>query len=336
MSVVDAHTHVLTNSVDPAFRTKWGREGSLAVIRSKGYLPSVREPSEQEWREVGSQLGIDFEHVTTPQETVAAHDGFDKVVVLAESPRFLDGQWFGTVDPEGITGVEGPVTPERCNEYVAGYVAAEPERLIGFASVNPTFRGVKAAVKELGIAVEQYGLRGVKLYPMYQHWSPDDPELAFPLYAAARDLGIPVMIHQAGSTTIDGDLRYASPWLLDPIGREFRDLKVIIAHSGFPRMDEALHLLSKHANFYGELSYYIATVRPEEFLAFLHHAQQSFAPVEKLIFGTDWPGFLYDPHTLRQCVEQAGEKSQSGLPPISPAVISAILGDTFMSLIETT
>jgi hypothetical protein len=38
---------------------------------------------------------------------------------------------------------------------------------------------------------------------MYQHWSPADRDLAFPVYQAAGELGIPVMIHQAGSTRID-------------------------------------------------------------------------------------------------------------------------------------
>jgi predicted TIM-barrel fold metal-dependent hydrolase len=331
--IVDAHTHILTNTVDPAYRQKWNREGSLAVIRSRGDLPATRMPSEDEWKEAETRLGVDFAGVTTPQDTLNGHPGFDKVVVLAESPRFLDGQWFGTVDPSGITGVTGDVNPERCNEYTSAFVQSSPENFIGFASVNPLFRGVKAAVAELGRAVEEYGLKGVKLYPMYQHWNPDDPEVAFPIYSAARDLGIPVMIHQAGSTTIDGDLRCAEPWKLDAIGREFRDLKVIVAHCGFPRIDETLHLLSKHANFYGELSYYIATVTPSEFRTLLHHARRQFVPIEKLIFGTDSPGFLYDAAELRKTVENVNDGAVNENDRISDETIGAIMGNTFMSIL---
>ena len=99
---------------------------------------------------------------------------------------------------------------------------------------------------------------------MYQHWSPDDRELAFPVYQCALDLGIPVMFHQAGSTRIDASLGLGRPALLDDVGREFRDLVVIIAHMGIPWQDEALFLLTKHPNFYGELSYLIAALSPRE------------------------------------------------------------------------
>jgi predicted TIM-barrel fold metal-dependent hydrolase len=59
--------------------------------------------------------------------------------------------------------------------------------------------------------VTELGLRGLKLYPMYQDWSPADPVLAFPVFARAEELGIPVMVHQAGSTRIDARMEYARP-----------------------------------------------------------------------------------------------------------------------------
>ena len=139
---------------------------------------------------------------------------------------------------------------------------SDPDHFIGFASVNPAYRGVGAAVEELRRAVTELGLSGVKLYPMYQHWAANDPDLAFPIYQAAQELGIPVMIHQAGSTRIDAKLELGRPAMLDDIGREFRDLRVIIAHCGLPWVDEALFLLTKHPNFYTELSYLIATPHP--------------------------------------------------------------------------
>ena len=103
------------------------------------------------------------------------------------------------------------------------------------------------------------------------------------------------MVHQAGSTRIDARMEYARPALLDAAGRHFRELRLTIAHCGLPWVDEALFMLTKHPNFFAELSYYIATVTPEELFRFLVHAQQSFVPLEKLFFGTDYPGFLYDP-----------------------------------------
>ena len=37
----------------------------------------------------------------------------------------------------------------------------------------------------------ELGLVGLKLYPMYQHWSVNDPEVAFPIFEKAEALEHP-------------------------------------------------------------------------------------------------------------------------------------------------
>jgi|SRR5690242_9174106 hypothetical protein len=50
-------------------------------------------------------LSLAEDAVIAPAESVRDHPGFDKVVILAVSPQFLDGELIGTVDSYGITGV---------------------------------------------------------------------------------------------------------------------------------------------------------------------------------------------------------------------------------------
>ena len=323
---IDMHTHVLALAVEPEFTVEYGREGSLCIYRSAGSVPSHRVPTDAEWEKSGfSRKGWPI--IGAP-ESVADHPDFDKIVMLSVSPQWLDGRLIGTVDPEGISGVDGPPHPDKCNDYIAGLVAQDQEKLIGFASVNPAYQGPEAAVEELTRAVTELGMKGVKLYPMYQHWSPDDPDLAFPVYQCALELGIPVMFHQAGSTRIDASLGLGRPALLDDVGREFRDLVVIIAHMGIPWQDEALFLLTKHPNFYGELSYLIAALSPRELFNFLHKAEPFFVPLEKFFFGSDYPGFLYDPVALREKLLTINEHAgPQGLDPIPQNKLEAIMGD---------
>ncbi|WNM28865.1 amidohydrolase family protein [Demequina capsici] len=331
---IDAHNHILSMGTDAEFTLGYGREGSLCIYRSQDKLPTHRMPTAGEWEHIEAQDGKDGFGVIGPDEMVAAHPGFDKMVVLAVSPQYLDGRLMGTVDVFDVTGVGGDPSPERCNEYIAGCVAMQPDRLIGFASVNPRLRGPKVAVEELGYAVETLGLKGVKLYPMYQHWSPADRELAFPVFEAARDLGIPVMVHQAGSTRIDAKMEYARPAMLDDVGREFRDLKVILAHCGIPWIDEAMFMLTKHPNFYTEISYHIATVTRRDLFQFLHRAEPFFVPLEKIMFGTDFPGFLYDPVMLREKLLTVNEEAAPlGLPEIPQHKIDGVMGDNFARLV---
>src|SRR5262249_16539572 len=81
------------------------------------------------------------------------------------------------------------------NDYVAQYVRSHPEKLIGFASVDPADGG---AAEELTRAVRELGLRGVKLGPIYQNVHPHDPRI-YRVYRAAADLGIPMLIHQGAT-----------------------------------------------------------------------------------------------------------------------------------------
>lgn len=272
--------------------------------------------------------------VIGPKGSIRDHPGFDKIVVLAVSPRFLDGELIGTVDSFGITGVPGPSHPEKCNDYIAAVVETNPDVFIGFASVNPNHRGVEKAVQELDQAVNDLGLAGLKLYPMYQYWSMADPVMAFPIMEKAEELGIPVLVHQAGSTRVDARTEHANPILLDPAGRHFPDLKLIIAHCGIPGIQEALFMQTEHPNFYTEVSCHIATVTREGLYRFLWEAKQFFVPLEKIFFGTDYPGFLYDPIRLSEKLMSVYEEARRmGTPETSQDELDGIMGDNFARLL---
>jgi predicted TIM-barrel fold metal-dependent hydrolase len=330
--IIDAHSHILSLADDAAFTLEYGREGSLCIFRSMGIVPVHRMPTDAEWAESGMS-GSGWPLIG-PAESLRDHPGFDKVVVLAVSPQYLDGRLIGTVDTSGALGVPGPPHPDKCNDYIAAVVRSSPERFIGFASVNPMYQGTDAAVEELERAVSELGLTGVKLYPMYQHWAANDPKVAFPIYAKADELGIPVMIHQAGSTRIDAKLELGRPALLDDVGREFRNLRVIIAHCGLPWVDEALYLLTKHPHFFADLSYLLATLTRRDLFLMLSRCEPAFVPLEKLFFGSDYPGFLYDPVKLRDKLATVNDEAAAvALPTIPDAKIAGILGDNFAALV---
>ena len=330
--IIDAHSHILALADDPEFTAAYGREGSLCIYRSAGKLPSHHTPTEAEWEASG--LSLRGMPIIGPAESARDHPGFDKVVVLSVSPQFLDGHLIGTVDVDGMLGVPGPPHPDKCNDYIAAVVREDPGRFIGFASVNPAYQGPQAAVAELERAVTGLGCTGLKLYPMYQHWAANDRDLAFPVYRKASELGIPVMIHQAGSTRIDAKLELGRPAILDDIGWEFRDLRIIIAHCGIPWVEEALFLLTKHPNFYAELSYLIATLTRRDLFLLLHRCEPSFVPLEKIFFGSDYPGFLYDPVALLDKLRTVNEEAEVvSLPPIPEGKLRGIMGDNFAAVL---
>ena len=79
-----------------------------------------------------------------------------------------------------------------------------------------------------------------------QGFRPDDPAFS-PLYAAAADLGVPIIFH-TGQTGIGAGLpggrgiklRYSDPMLLDDVAADHPGLTVIMAHPSVPWQDAAI------------------------------------------------------------------------------------------------
>ncbi len=59
-----------------------------------------------------------------------------------------------------------------------------------------------------------------------------------------------------------------------------------------------------------------------------------FVPLEKLFFGTDYPGFLYDPVNLREKLASVNEEALAvGLPEIAEHKLAGIMGENVARLL---
>lgn len=168
------------------------------------------------------------------------------------------------------------------NEYVSGYVSQHPEKLIGFASVDPADED---AVEQFVYAVRTLGLRGLKVAPIYQNVHPQDPRFVR-LMQAAVDLDVPVLIHQGTTFCENVSLELANPVLLQPLALQFPTLRMVIAHMGHPWIAETIVLIRKHRHLYSDISalYY----RPWQFYNALVTAME-YGVLDRLLFGTDYP-----------------------------------------------
>ena len=77
-------------------------------------------------------------------------------------------------------------------EKMRAEVAKAPDRLVGFALVNPKDPD---AVRDFEEAVVTYGARGLKIHPVYMALAADDETWVYPLVEKARELNVPVMFH---------------------------------------------------------------------------------------------------------------------------------------------
>lgn len=166
--------------------------------------------------------------------------------------------------------------------YIAEYVAAHPDTLIGFLCVDPTQPGW---LRELEDGHKGLGLRGIKLLPMYAGFSPDDSRLD-PLWEYATKHRLPVLLHTGTTFISQAPLDFTLPRLMDRVAIRFPDVKCILAHLGHPYEGECVVTIRKHPNLYSDIS--ALHYRPFQFYHSLMLVQE-YGVWDKVLFGSDYP-----------------------------------------------
>ncbi len=168
------------------------------------------------------------------------------------------------------------------DQYVADYVAAHPDKLIGFLSLDPTQPGWE---EELRFGHQELGLRGVKLMPMYAGFRPDEPRLD-PLWHYATQHALPVLLHTGTTFVSQAPLECTLPRHLDPVATRFPQVRIIMAHLGHPYEGEAIVVARKHPHVYCDIS--ALHYRPFQ----LYHSLmlvQEYGVWNKVLLGSDYP-----------------------------------------------
>ena len=235
---------------------------------------------------------IDFHfHVTTADEYTdwflnwlrgnAGEEALDHLRQVLSSPQamleYLDEQ--GIDYAVALAETNPLITGTSPNDRVAEFCRAS-ERLIPFANINPFM--IADLVSELRRCVSDLGIRGLKLYPTYQHFYVNDARL-YPLYAEAQRLGVPVMVHTGSSVFRGARLKYGDPLHLDDVVTDFPELMIIMAHSGRGFWyDAAFFLAQLHPQIYME----ITGLPPHKLPTYFPNLERN---ADKIIFGSDWP-----------------------------------------------
>ncbi|MFW9794208.1 MAG: amidohydrolase family protein [Candidatus Thorarchaeota archaeon] len=191
-----------------------------------------------------------------------------------------------------------PLSLTEKTDHHSNEVANHPN-IVTFVGIDP--RRGETGLRELERAVRKRGCRGWKVYPPNGFY-PDESEFD-PYYELCIDLGVPVLIHQ-GITPRYKHVKYARPVYVDRIAADFPELKIILAHVGFPWVDETLMVAAKNPNVVIDISgwqVYAVTV-PLKVYEMIGQAQITRAFPNRILFGSDYPLFESTMH-LKKWVE---------------------------------
>jgi predicted TIM-barrel fold metal-dependent hydrolase len=188
-----------------------------------------------------------------------------------DTPEFATAKWLngrtGSKDPEhfirsqtehgyieeirsadiSVAVVIGRDTPaiQNDNDQIAQLVSNHPE-LVGVGSIDPHRLGATGAVAEAERAVRTLGLKAINLEPGFgsppRHF--DDP-LLLPIYDALQAWTAPVFL-MTGPTT--PDLAYNSPDAVGRVARAFPQLRIVVHHGAWPRVNEIIGVAFRYSN----------------------------------------------------------------------------------------
>ena len=211
------------------------------------------------------------------------------------------------------------------HESIAAYARQYPDKIIGFMSIDPH---EPDALDEINRCVNELGLRGIKMSPVYQNYHPCDSR-AQRVHERAEALGLPILTHAAFHFAADTPMEWANPLHYDPVARQFPELKIILAHVGLPWFTDAMVMVRKNRNVYADISG--AMLRPwwcYQALAVFHES----GILQKLLFGTDWPIILFD-QTINGLRRVNDVVEGTAMPKIPPDEIEALIHRDSLSLL---
>ncbi len=195
------------------------------------------------------------------------------------------------------------------NDFIGNYVATQPDRLIGFAGIDPTFGN--AALEEINQLNENPSFSGLVLCPPCQGFHPCDTR-ALHVYELAEKLKMPIYFLYGGVLPSSAILDYAQPAALDEMARGFPNLKIVISHLGFPWVEQTIALLAKHKNIFADVAG--LTNKPWQAYRSLNLAYE-YGVIEKLLFASDFPTY-----TVKTAVEALYNLNKITLDSVLPAV----------------
>lgn len=157
-------------------------------------------------------------------------------------------------------------------------------RVIKFISVDPLKPN---AVEELEKAIKEIEPQGVKFHPQLQGFHPLD-ERAMKLYSVVEKHNLIAVFHTGTSgigAGVKSNIRldYGRPIYFDEIAVRYPDLKMVLAHFGWPWTEEAIAISLHKPNVYLDLSGWAPKYIPK---VLWDNAKRL---ADKLIFGSDFP-----------------------------------------------
>ncbi|MCG8603532.1 amidohydrolase family protein [bacterium] len=177
-------------------------------------------------------------------------------------------------------------------EQLAAAVHAFPDRLIGYAMIDPT---QDQAREQTHYSLNILGMKGIILFPAMHHFHAFD-KAVYPIYEEAMAAEAPVFLN-FGQLKIPIfqklgirdwiDLKYSNPSDLKTVASEFPDVNFIVPHFGCGFFDEAIEMAGLSDNVFFDTASSNSWIQAPLTLSEVFKKSLQVLGSERILFGTD-------------------------------------------------
>ena len=141
-------------------------------------------------------------------------------------------------------------------------------------------------------AIEDHGMRGLKLHPMVQRFSPGHPALE-PAIAALAEYALPLYVHTGFDEWYGWGYDLGE---LERIAERHPSIPLVLCHCAFPRLEWAAEMARRHPQVWLDTTNVFGSIElaPEPARAGLLDklADLFDAAPDRIFFGTDYPAAM--------------------------------------------
>ena len=213
--------------------------------------------SSPEMKEMADRvLGGHTPQGVSPEQFIAEMDdaGFEKVFIAAVKMGSYRGRWLAN---------------DFTNEEVYEMIKKAPKRLVGLAGYDPM--NIMESLRNIEIAIKEYGFKGVYAHTMGWDISPDDRRM-YPCYIKCIELGIPFSMQMGHSLELMPS-EVGRPIYIDKVALDFPELAFIASHTGWPWCEELIAMASKHSNVYIDISAHLPRYLEPSLVQFMEYTR---------------------------------------------------------------
>jgi hypothetical protein len=187
----------------------------------------------------------------------ATHGEIPPIISMVDKPGAME-QWWKMIDEAGVDVVvaNGRYAAGIANLSMDGPTLGDLQkkysgRFIGLAPINLD-QPVEKTVGEIEDAIKNKGLRGANIEPGYRtkNGGPTTIDCVdfYPFFETMIALDFPLMVQTGAYAGLANWGAANEIWRFDSVMGKFPKLKIVLAHGGYPSIQEALALALKHPN----------------------------------------------------------------------------------------